>query len=349
MRLIHSDFKKGTVRLVVEDADDLWYLSTIILPGDLVRGKTTRKIKLGGEESDKSVKKTVTVTIRVEKIVLEAAESLRLTGRVTEAPEDIPLSSYHSLTLAPGDDCSVHKENWLSYQKEKLHDATESKHLYLFCLVDRDEAIFALTKKRGFTILPHLKGDVPKKRMKEQILKSFHQEVITALQEYDQRYHPQAIILASPVFYKDDLYKQLTDPQLRKKITLLNCSSVTEQALNEVLTLPEVKDVLRHSRIRQETLLVEELLTEINKNGLAVYGWEEITKAVHYGAVRVLLVSDTFLEKRREAGTFSDLDQLMSAVDRQQGDVHLISTDHQAGKQLHHLGGIAALTRFLIR
>jgi protein pelota len=184
--------------------------------------------------------------------------------------------------------------------------------------------------------------------MAETVTKSFYTEVIAALEEYNNRYHPQAIIIASPVFYKEDLYKQISNVALKKKITLANCSSVTEQALNEVIKRPEVREVLQKSRVHKEALLIDELLMEINKNGPVAYGLEEVTRAVNAGAVRILLVSDSFLEKAREEETYQNLDNLMKMVDRQNGEIHIIATDHDAGKQLKHLGGIAALLRFMI-
>ena len=63
MDIIHSDFRKGVVKLRVNDMDDLWYLSHIIDTGDLVKGKTTRKIKIGDGENAKTVKKTLTLKV----------------------------------------------------------------------------------------------------------------------------------------------------------------------------------------------------------------------------------------------------------------------------------------------
>ena len=65
MNLIKSDFKSGTVKLRVTELDDLWYLSHLIDPGDFIKGKTTRKIRIG--ETDKVVKKT----LGLKKIVWE--------------------------------------------------------------------------------------------------------------------------------------------------------------------------------------------------------------------------------------------------------------------------------------
>ena len=66
MKILSSDFKKGNVSLHIEDLDDLWQLSHIIDPGDLVKAKTTRKVKIGNSENAKVTKKTLTLTIEAE-------------------------------------------------------------------------------------------------------------------------------------------------------------------------------------------------------------------------------------------------------------------------------------------
>ncbi len=43
MKLIKSDRKKGIITVKPESTDDLWSLSELIEPGDLVKGKTQRK------------------------------------------------------------------------------------------------------------------------------------------------------------------------------------------------------------------------------------------------------------------------------------------------------------------
>ena len=47
MHIIHKDLKKGLLTVKVTDQEDLWYLSTIIEPHDLIRGKTMGMIKIG--------------------------------------------------------------------------------------------------------------------------------------------------------------------------------------------------------------------------------------------------------------------------------------------------------------
>jgi len=345
MQLITFDFKKGFVKLKVNDKDDLWYLSHLIDQGDLVRGKTTRKIKIGEGENAKSVKKTLTLSIEAETVELNE-NSLRINGKVVEETEDVPKGSYHSITLEETSEFSLEKPQWLSYQKQKLQEACEKKYDYLLCLFDREEVLFALTKKSGYEILAELKGEVQKKAKAVEVRKDFQEEIIKTLQSYAQRYNPSSIILASPAFYKEDLYKKIPASDFKKKIVLAICSDISERSLDEVMRRPELAETLKHSRARQEQLLVEELLKEINKNDKAAYGWKEVQEAINSGSVLKLLLTDEFVRKKRAAGEFAEVDQGMKTVDSLQGEIHIISSESDAGKKLNGLGGIAAILKY---
>ena len=272
MEIITSDYYKGKVKLRVSDRDDLWYLSHIIEPGDLVRGKSTRKIKVGDSENAKMVKKTFNLQIEAETIDFSSdGSSLRINGKIKDGPEDIPKDSYQAISLDERAEFILEKKQWLSYQKQKLEEATEKKFNYLILLFDREEAVIALTKKFGYEILVELKGDVPKKSKNVEVKSDFQQELINHLVTYNSRYQPQNIIIASPAFFKEDLIKKIHQPELRPKIVLANCSSVDSKALNETLRQPELKEILKTNKAREEQLLIEGLLKEINKNQLAAY------------------------------------------------------------------------------
>ncbi|HLD39649.1 MAG TPA: mRNA surveillance protein pelota [Candidatus Nanoarchaeia archaeon] len=345
MQLITSDFKKGFVKLKINDQDDLWYLSHLIDQGDLVRGKTTRKIKIGEGENAKSVKKTLTLSIEAETIEL-TENSVRINGKVKEETEDVPKGSYHSITLEESSEFTLEKPQWLEYQKQKLQEACEKKYDYLLCLFDREEVLFALTKKFGYEILTTLKGEVQKKAKAVEVRKDFQEEIIKTLEAYHERYKPSAIIVASPAFYKEDLYKKIPQSELKKKIVLAICSDISERSLDEVMRRPELAETLKHSRARKEQLLVEELLKEINKNNKAAYGWKEVQEAANSGAVLKLLLTDDFIHQKRMAGEFTAVDQCMKTVDSLEGEIHIISAESDAGKKMNGLGGIAAILRY---
>jgi protein pelota len=348
MKIIHKDLKKGQIKLKVENFDDLWYLSHIVEKGDLIKGQTFRKIRIGKEEGRKAraERKKVFLALEVEKTDYEA-ELLRISGIVKEGPEDVPKSSYHTFNIEENSIFTLIKQKWLKYQIDKLEEASEAKKPdILICIHDREEAIFAILKRKGFEILTQLKGEVAKKDFEVKSKGSFYMDIINLLEEYIKRYNIKNIILASPAFWKEELLKQTKDKELKKMIVQATCSSVDKNAINEILKRPEIKEVLKQDRISKEIKLVEDLFVEISKQGNSAYGIKEVKQAAEAGAVKELLITDSFIKKKREEQQYEEIDNLMKTVDQMKGGLHIISSEHEGGKKLDGLGGIAAILRF---
>jgi len=102
-----------------------------------------------------------------------------------------------------------------------------------------------------------------------------------------------------------------------------------------------VERVSREDRISFETSLMERLMAEIAKEGLATYGKADVDRAASLGAIEKLLVADELL-RRHGAG----VEEVLERVRRTRGQVIVVSTDYDTGKQLLALGGMAALLRF---
>jgi protein pelota len=348
MKILH--FRKDTAKVLVENLDDLWYLSSIIDIGDTVEGRTFRKIKLGGgeERSQSVVKKPVFLKISVENVEFHKyADSLRVSGKVLEGVEDIPKGSYHTFNVEESSTITIIKESWLNYQRQKLEEsAKEKKPDTLICVFDREEAYIAIMKKYGFDILAELKGEVEKKAEAKQASKNFYEDIINALKEYVKRHDIKHVILASPAFWKEELFKSLKDQELKQKIIPATCSSCDKSAINEVIKRPEVQIVLQHDRSSSEIRLVEELLSGISKQGAVSYGLNETKSAAEAGAIKSLLVTDGLIQKTRQDGSFGRINELMRISDRSGASIHIISSDHDGGKRLDGLGGIGALLRY---
>lgn len=348
MKKIASDFKKGFVKLQIENLDDLWYLSHLIDIGDTLFGKTMRKVKLG-ESTDRQsniIKKPIFLKITVEKLEYTPA-SLRALGTVAEGTDDVPKGSYHSFSLEKGVIFTLAKDSWLSFQKKKLEEACNANYNNLLLVVhDREEAYFALLKQSGYEILSSLQGNVAKKEEQHASSGSFYQEVLKKIEEYTIRHNPTTIILASPAFFKEDLMKLCKNDVLKKKIILATCSHVGKTSFDEVVKRDEVKQALQQDRTNKEMKLVDQLLAEISKDNLAVYGIKETSSAAEAGAISVLLVTDGFIKETREAGNYARVDAAMKLVDQNKGEVHIISSEHDGGKKLDGLGGIGAILRY---
>ena len=350
MKLLFKDLKKGEIKVKVENQEDLWYLSNIIEDGDLIKGKTLRKIKIGEKEqrSQKTVKKSVFIEIKCEKVEFaKDSNALRVLGKIIQAPEDVPLGTYHAFTIGEGSTAAIKKEGWLKFQLERLNEACHEKGSKILIVVhDREEAYFALMKKYGYDILAHIKGSVQKKGVDEPIRGSFYAEVIRQIKDYADRHNINNIILASPAFWKEDLMKELKDEELKNKIILATCSSVEKNGIEEVLKRPETREALKQDRISKEMNLVESLLEEISKNGFAAYGLIETENASFAGAVKILLITDSFIQKSRNENNYGKIDNMMKIVEKQKGEIKIISFEHEGGKKLNGLGGIGAILRY---
>jgi protein pelota len=344
MKKIKFDQKQA--KLKIENKDDLWYLSQLIDPGDFIKGKTIRKIKIGKDTDRKQniTKKPVFLKIQVEKLE-QTNDSLRALGIITEGPDDIQKGEHHTFNLEQNTTFILEKPNWLSYQLERLKEATtEKKSRVLIVVLDRSEASFALLKTYGYELLSEMKGKVQKKDEEQKKESTFYKDILEKITDYIKRYDIIKIIVASPAFFKEDLLKQANE-EIKEKTIFATCNSTGKNGINEVLRRPEVKAALAQDRIAKEIGLVENLLVEISKDNLAAYGLKPTDDAANAGAIAHLLLTDNFIQQQRQKD-YKKIDNIMKLTDKMKGHITIISSDHDGGKKLDGLGGIAAILRY---
>jgi protein pelota len=87
---------------------------------------------------------------------------------------------------------------------------------------------------------------------------------------------------------------------------------------------------------------INNLLSEIGKNSSKIaYGIKETQNAMNVGAVEQLLILDSQVPN-------NNMGEAMDMVENMKGDVMVISSEHEGGKQLESLGGVAAILRYAI-
>ncbi len=349
MRIIFKDLKKGIIKLKIENLNDLWYLNKILEPGDIIRGKAERKINLSDKDQKTSTKRIIaTISIELERIEFHKySDILRLTGKVKQGNDNIPNDVYQTINLEVNSVIEITKKRWLPFQIKYLNQALKTDNEVLAVILDREEAIFATISIQGFRILSRIKADVQKKDYKTKNNINLYDEIVKILTDYNNRFKPKSIIIASPAFWKDELKERINNNEIKKKLVTATCNHVGVSGLAEVLKREELKKALKDIRAAEEEVLINKLMTDIKDGNKTEYGFENVKKASDMGAVDTLLVTDNLLKEFRQ-NDYDKLEQLMANTEKAKGKIEIINSDTPAGKQLDGLGGIACFLRFEI-
>ncbi len=350
MKIINFNRREGIAKIRVDTLDDLWHLSKIIEVGDAVAGEIKRKVKLSGEgERSKVVVKNYFAKILAKKTKLESSV-LKISGEILEGSEELAIGAAHTLDIFPADVIKLYKQKWHDYQLRRLEEAEKASKApkALVVVLDDEQAHIAALTASGFQYLAGFELRLAKKRFVEKTDNGLG-KVVAEILRIDFESNPSTIVVASPIFWKEVMIEAIKekDAKIIKKIKLEGVSTGTRRALTELINRGVLEKVLKKSQLQKEFDLIEELMVEIAKKGLATYG-KEVIKAVEANAVKTLLFTDEIIEKAREKEKFGDFEKLIDAVEAQGGEVHIISTDNEAGEKLKGLGGIAALLRYKI-
>lgn len=340
MRIITDDKKHNRIHLVVDDADDIWDLQSVLEPGDLVKSSVERKINLGGsEEKTRIIKKKVMVVVRVEKITYDA--ELRVLGPIVEGPDDIPRGSMQSIGIIPTTELSITKE-WTNYQRTRIHEATKARSNLLVVLFDREHALLLSVTGRGIETLLKIKGTVNKKGVDEKVKDTFWKEIVVHTQEYVQKTKPAGVVFGSPAFWHE--YVKAHIPKELAHAVFTTISDVERTAIKELIQRPELVHLLKENRATIELHYVEEIMTALAHEKLA-YGDKDVKEAIQEGNIKTLFLSEKRIHKERENEKFGTTEKILRAAELAGGTVHII-TSHDACETLDGLGGLVALKRW---
>ncbi|OAA66823.1 translation factor [Niveomyces insectorum RCEF 264] len=142
---------------------------------------------------------------------------------------------------------------------------------------------------------------------------------------------------------------------------VVHCSSGHVHALHEVLQSPAVAARLADSKFRTETQLVDTVEQRLRSadsststssadcSHRVAYGLRPVARAVEEGAVGrgggTLLVNNA-LFRSHDAATRKRYVALVDKVKADGGEAKILSSDHESGRRLASLGGIAALLTY---
>ncbi len=343
MRIVKLDKQDNSFEVVPENLDDLWHLERIIEKGDLVSGSTERKIKpkVPGE---KPFRVKMFIEVSAEDIEFHKfSGKLRVNGIITSGtPEEyIELKSHHSIEIEPMKKVKVKKKVLKKYHIERLEKAKKasSRAKMLLVSMDDEEASFALLKEYGLEERGKIISGKQGKQYKgmDEGTKYFDEVLKKASESGAEK-----IVFAGPGFTKNNFEKFLEGKDKEFEAFFESSNSVGVTGLNELVKSGVIDKIATELELTRETEIVEKFLAEIGKDsGLASYGVEEVENAVNAGAVDVLIIGENALLEKRE-----ELEKLMETAESLKAKVHIISSSHDAGKQLEGMGGVAAILRY---
>jgi protein pelota len=356
MRIVqrgHGAESRDRVTLVPETVDDLWHLSHVLEPGDLVEGDTTRRIQRNDDQMRDTggEREHLHVTLEVEDVEFARfANRLRVGGVIQHCSMEDQIGLHHTINVETHEELTI--EKFLKPdQRDRIEEAAEATDApdVAIATVEEGEAYVHTVQQYGTDEYVSLTAPTGKGEYAQPRNRLF-EELGSALQHVDA----EAIIMAGPGFTKRDAADYLAEeyPEVTEKITTtVDTSGAGDRGVHEVLKRGAVEEVQDQTRIARESELIDELTDRMATGEKATYGVEQTAEAAEFGAVGTLLVVDERLrsERQDEGDWDRDANDIIETVEQKGGDVVVFSSEFAPGEQLSNLGGIAALLRYRIQ
>ncbi|MBU0662153.1 mRNA surveillance protein pelota [Candidatus Micrarchaeota archaeon] len=310
MKILKIDGKNNSFEVVPESLDDLWHLERVLEKGDLVSGKSERKIK-PRNEGEKAFRKDIFVEIEAEDIELhESSGQLRVNGIIVAGkPEEfVELKAHHALGIEPGYKIKVKKKILKKWQVDRLEQAKKAsaRGKILAVVLDDEGADFAILKDVGIERKGKIiAGGHGKQYAAEDSGKGsagankYFDEVLEKVRELKA----DKVVFAGPGFVKNNLEKYVKDRSVKgEKMQAFfeATNSVGITGINELIKGGKLDKIVQELQMAKEMQLVDKIGEEVSKDsGLAAYGIDEVKRDVEVGAVEVLLVGERLLLENR--------------------------------------------------
>jgi len=359
VKIVAKNLKIGKVSVIPEDMDDLWHLYNVILPGDQIAARTVRRVRRDSDDTsrpDKGERRRMFIRLTVEEVSLHKySNRLRVKGKILEGPDDfVSIGSYHTINVEPGLKIEISKDHWPNLLLRRLQDAASRKGQRLIVIaIEEDQTSIGVIDDSGIDVRVEIHGTARGKYGKyiqtgETIDQMFAGVALQLQELLAQLPDNTRIVIVGPGSTKEKLAEYLKNkvPSTKGRVLLEHVSTGTVAGIYEALSRGIVERIASEIRLNREIRLMDEVMKHLGKDtGKTAYGWDDIVRAVQFGAVDALLVLDK-LFREAQPDYRRELENIMRQVEKQAGSLEIFSADHEAGKQLEGLGGIAALLRF---
>jgi len=272
-------------------------------------------------------------------------KSLKIRGKIIEGPEDIP-KGYHTFDINVGSIIEIYKE----FDKEEINELLKSekeKDKILLISFDNYECAIALISNFDYQLLDYFESEISKENYENEKLQ-YYSKIYQKIKEYSEKYNVKLIILASPIFWKNDLleYIKKKDPELIKKIRLMDISYGGEHGIREALRRKEFLRIIEEFEVSKINDIFQEFLYRLSKGERIAYGYENVKIAIDSNAVEKILITEDFIYKAWREDFINELKNYIKKARRQKAEVFFVRKGFENYDMIQKLGGIIALLRF---
>src|SRR3989344_4217459 len=236
---------------------------------------------------------------------------------------------------------------------DELESMMMIKDTFGIVVMDNREATIGLIKGKSIQVIKQIGSNVPGKlkvggfsqaryaRLREEAANEFYKRIAAIINTEFLALGKdlKGILIGGPGPTKEHfLNGDYVNNELKKKVIAVRDVAYTDESgLHELLE--KSHDALAQEEIIKEKKLVQELMEMLAKNSEKVaYGFNDVKKALEYGAVEKLLISEDF----------NRIDELEELASKTGATFFLVSTETKEGMQLKELGGVAALLRYAL-
>ncbi len=236
---------------------------------------------------------------------------------------------------------------------EPLESMMLSNDIYGLIVMDNREATIGFLKGKAIQVIRDFTSSVPGKvkvggwsqqrysRLREEAANEFYKRIaeVVNIEFAAEAKNLKGILIGGPGPTKETFANgSYLHADLRKRVIAVKDIAYTdEQGLHELVE--KAQDNLAESEIAKEKQIVNEFFTMLATNSdKAVYGANDVKKALDYGAVDKLLLSESF-------DKIEEFEELANKIGT---NVFIISVETKEGAQLRDLSGVAAILRYAI-
>ena len=352
LRLLEFDSRKNMIRVLPEHLEDLYYLSLIISPGDIVYAWTKRSTKVNsGYDSERGKRIRVFLGLRVEQIEFEDfSNRMRIFGVVVESPERIHAKGrHHTIIVDVGKELTIMKNRVLDFHINLIEESKRLTPNLMIVSIGDTEAVVGILRLNILETLATIeKGSVDPnaKKLRESYDKYF-EEILKNIRMVAERINISIILILAPQLIGEWFKEYLKAKKWTGfKTVFAGVSEGGLAGIYEFMRSSEASTRLKGLKVLYEKDLVDKVFYRlVNDPDRLAIGLENVIHVLRQGAVDHLIILDTVARSMSNQGL---LEQILELAEKTRAKISIIGSRNEAGIRLKSLGGIVALTRYKV-